>query len=147
MNTDQRGVSVHLDGQTDWNEPMRNLRRWWSVITSLIAVAIFIQAILAGAMLSGISFAHEAHSATATILIALALIAGLVSVITLRRVANGTKLGLTLLMLAAVLVLQTALGKLSANGANLMWVHVPLGVALVGFAAQAIAGARKLGTE
>jgi hypothetical protein len=38
-------------------------------------------------------------------------------------------------------------GTLSAKGANLLWVHVPLGVALVGFAAQAAAGVRRLGQD
>ena len=73
--------------------------------------------------------------------------AGLVSVVTLRRVAHGPKLCATLLALAVVLFLQTAVGRSSRAGANLMWVHVPLGVALVGFAARAAAGARRLGAE
>lgn len=49
--------------------------------------------------------------------------------------------------LAAVILLQTALGRFSAAGANLLWLHVPLGVALVGFAAQAANAARRLGTD
>jgi hypothetical protein len=127
------------------NEP--NLRQWWSVITTLLVVAIFTEAVFAGAMLSGAGWARTAHSVTAVVLIASTATAGLVAVITLRRIPHGAKLGLTLLSLAAVVFLQIAVGKLSAGGANLMWVHVPLGVALVGFAGLAAARARRLGGE
>ena len=82
---------------------------------------------------------------TAALLIAGAAAAGLVSAIALRRLPHRTRLGLTLLSLAALAVLQAALGALSAKGANLTWLHVPLGVALVGLAGQAVASARKLG--
>jgi hypothetical protein len=96
-------------------------------------------------MLSGVDWARAAHSATAVALIASTLAAGLVSLVTLRRVPYGPRLAFTLLLLAVVVSLQTAVGKSSVAGANLMWVHIPLGVALVGFATQAVAGARRLG--
>jgi hypothetical protein len=111
----------------------------------LLVVAIFAQAVFAGLMLSGVEWARAAHSATAIVLIASTLTAGLISLATLRRIAHGPKLGFTLLSLAAVVFLQTVVGRSVAEGANLMWVHVPLGVALVGFATQAVAGARRLG--
>jgi hypothetical protein len=127
------------------NEP--SLRQWWSVITFLIVTTIFIEAVFAGAMLSGIDWARMAHSLNALLLIASTSAAALVAVVTLRRIPHGMKLGLTLLSLAAVIFLQIAVGKLSAGGANLMWVHVPLGAALIGFAALAVARARGLGRE
>ena len=77
-------------------------------------------------------------------MVASAFIAGLICVITLRGIANGFKLGLTLLSLAAVVFIQAALGALSAKGTNLLWIHIPLGVALFGFAMRAAAGARRL---
>jgi hypothetical protein len=52
------------------------------------------------------------------------------------------KLGLALLSLAAMLLLQAAAGALTAKGTNLLWVHVPLGVALYGFAMRAAARLR-----
>jgi hypothetical protein len=125
----------------------RNLRRWWSVITGLIALAVFIEAAFAGAMLSGIGWAHTAHSLNAKVLIASTLAAGLVCIITLRRIPQGLKLALTLLSLTAVVFLQAAAGALSAKGANLLWLHVPLGVALFGFAVRIVAGARRLDTS
>ena len=127
------------------NEP--SLRQWWSVITTLLVIAVFTEAVFAGAMLSGVDWARTAHSVNAVILIASTTTAGLVSVVTLRRIPHGTKLGLTLLSLAAVIFLQIAVGKLSAESANLMWVHVPLGAALVGFAVLAVASARGLGRD
>ncbi|MDP3739388.1 MAG: hypothetical protein Q8R02_18510 [Hyphomonadaceae bacterium] len=123
------------------------LRQWWSVTTTLIAVAILIEAVFAGAMLSGVEWARAAHAANAVILLASTSAASLVAIVTLRRIPHGTKLGLTLLSLAAVVFLQTAAGKLSAEGANLMWAHVPLGAALVGFAGLAAARARRLGGQ
>lgn len=47
--------------------------------------------------------------------------------------------------LAAAVFVQTAIGHMAAKGAPLLWVHVPLGVALFGLAAQALACARRLG--
>jgi hypothetical protein len=119
--------------------------RWWSVITGLIALAVLCEAIFAGAMLSRVDWALKAHAVNAGILIAAALIAGLLALIRLRRIPGGVKLGRTVLSLGAVVVLQAALGDLSAKGVNLLWVHVPLGVALFGFATRAALDVRRLG--
>lgn len=121
------------------------LRVWWSAVTVLLAGGIFVQAGFAGGMLSGFSFAHSAHAMTAGVLTAATFISGLVALVSLRGIENGRKLGWTLLALAAAIFIQTVIGKLSAEGANLMWVHVPLGVALVGLAAKAATRARTLG--
>ena len=125
----------------------RSLRQWWGAIATLLAAAVFIQAVFAGAMLSGVNWARTAHASTAIVVIVSAAAAGLIALVTLRRIPHGLKLGITLLSLAAALFLQTALGRMSMQGANLMWGHVPLGVALVGFAAQAAAAARRLGGD
>ncbi len=145
MIVSKHGADVHVDGPTESSRPRRDLRPWWSVITSLLVAAIFAQAVFAGLMLSGVEWARTAHSVGAVVLIASTLGAGLAAVIMLRRVAHGLKFGFMLLLLAVVISLQTAIGKSSVEGANLMWLHIPLGVALVGFATQALAGARKLG--
>jgi len=138
-------MNAHVERPTVSIAPNSNLRRRWSVITALILAGSFIQACFAGAMLSGTGWAWKAHSAAAAVLIAATIAAGLVSVVTLRRIPHGPKLGLTLLSLAAVVCIQAATGVLSAKGANLLWVHVPLGVAVFGAAARGVAGARKLG--
>jgi CHASE2 domain-containing sensor protein len=143
MSTD----AVHLDRPTGPQEPSRNLRRWWGAVAALLVAGIFIQAVLAGAMLSGVGWARPAHALAAAVLTASTIAAGLVAVVVLRRTPHGPKLALTLLGLAAAVFLQAAVGRLSAHGANLLWLHVPLGVALVGFAAQAAAAVRRLGGE
>jgi hypothetical protein len=147
MNMGNYEAAIHLDPSTDSSRPSRELRRWWSGITTLVVVAIFTQAIFAGLMLSGVDWGRTAHSVNAAVLIAATLSAGLAALITLRRITHGPKLALTLIALAVVIFFEAAVGTLSAKGANLMWVHVPLGVALVGFAAQAAAGARRLGRD
>lgn len=138
-------MAVDLEHTAASNETAA--RQWWRGIAILLVLVLFAQAVFAGAMLSGVEWARMAHKITALVLIASTVAAGLVSTITLRRVRNGLKFSLILLSLATLVFVQTALGALSAKGANLMWVHVPLGVALVGLAGQAVAMARKLGSE
>ena len=139
MNADKYDATVGLGGSTVPTERSRDLRRWWSVITNLIAFAVLMEAVFAGAMLSGVGWARTAHAVVAS-----AFVAGLICVVTLRGVSNGFKLGLTLLSLAAVVFIPAAVGALSAKGTNLLWIHIPLGVALFGFATRAAAGARRL---
>lgn len=136
-------MAIHLDQPTV--APGSSLRQWWTVIALLLVTAIFMQAVFAGAMLSGIEWALRAHRLNGMILIGSTGMAGLLALFSLRHVAHGSKLGFTLLALAAVTFVQAAIGMMSAKGANLMWVHVPLGVALVGFAIQAVRQARSLG--
>jgi hypothetical protein len=145
MTPGKHDAAGHFDVPTDSSQPVRRVRQWWSVITTLLVIAIFAQAVFAGVMLSGLDWGRAAHSMTAVALIASTLTAGLASAVTLRRISRGPRLAVTLLSLAAVIFLQTAVGKFAADGANLMWLHVPLGVALLGFAGQAAVGARKLG--
>ena len=145
MNTGNSDMAARPDRSADSSAPARNPRRLWSVVTALIVADIFAQAAFAGAMLSGVEWARTAHSVNAVVLIAATLGAGLVAVVTLRRIPHGATLGFTLLALAVAIALQTAVGISTAHGANLMWLHVPLGVALVGLAGQIAAGARRLG--
>jgi hypothetical protein len=145
MSAREHDEGLDLARPTDPGRRTRSLRRWWTAITTLLAAAIFSEAVFAGAMLSGAGWGRTAHLVSAFVLIASTLVAGLAALVTLRRIPLGPRLGATLLLLAVVVFLQTAVGRSSAKGANLMWIHVPLGVALVGFAAQAAAGARRLG--
>jgi hypothetical protein len=130
--------------QLDRQLASNSLRQWWSVISGLLLAVVLVEAFFAGAMLSGFAWAHPAHSVNAVLLIASASIAGLVAIVTLWRVPNGRKLGMMLLSLAVLVILQAVVGALSAKGANLLWLHVPLGVALFGLARQGVAVARTL---
>jgi uncharacterized membrane protein YhaH (DUF805 family) len=145
MSTSKVDLAGGLERSASSSEPRGARRRWWSVVTALLVAAIFAQAVFAGLMLSGVEWARAAHVTTAFALFAATLVAGLVAIVTLRRIPHGAKLALALLLLALVISLQTAVGKSVVEGANLMWLHVPLGVALVGFAAQAASLARRLG--
>lgn len=120
-------------------------RQAWTIITGFLAGAIFLQAVFAGAMLSGDAWARSAHSLTAIVLTASAIGFALVAIVTLRRSAHGPKLALALAGLAVVIFAQTAIGNALAGGRNLLWLHVPLGVALVGLATRALSAARILG--
>jgi heme A synthase len=108
----------------------------WRLVAIALAAGVFLEAAFAGAMLSGQGWARAAHGATAGLLVAGAAIAGLAALAT-RRV-RGSGLRWSLLPLAAGLLVQAALGALTAHrGANLLWAHVPLGVLLAVLAGQA----------
>lgn len=124
-----------------------SVRQTWIAITAMLMAGVFAQAIFAGAMLSGEEWARPAHKLGSIAVVAATLLAGLAGLVMLRRVPHGLRLGLTLLALAAAALLQNTIGLWSAQGANLMWAHVPLGVALVGFAGQVSSIARRLGAS
>ena len=146
--TTNSDAAVNVGGRpTVLADANRSLRRWWIVITTFLALAVFAEAIFAGAMLSGVDWARNAHAANAVVLIASSIAASLAAVVTLRRIPQGRRLALGLLSLAVLLFVQAGVGTLSAKGANLLWVHVPLGAALVSFATQAALRARNLGRE
>jgi len=136
---------VHGDPSTGADQPRRNLRLGWTVFTILLAVGFFLEAVFAGSILSGVVWARKAHAATAMILIVLSFTGAFVGLATLRRYRSGARLGLILLSLAAGTLVQAALGAMSAKGANLTWIHVPLGVALVSLAGLAAIAARGMG--
>jgi hypothetical protein len=116
---------------------MDALQPWRRASAGALLAALALQAVLAGMMLSGAAWARTAHAAMAVILIASTAGGGLAALVNLRQVPHGRRLGLSLLALAATLAAQAVLGALSAKGFNLLWLHIPLGVALVGFATRA----------
>jgi hypothetical protein len=59
MNTDKYDLAVEFGGSPVPTNQSRNPRRWWSVITSLMALAVLMEAIFAGAMMSGVGWARE----------------------------------------------------------------------------------------
>lgn len=119
------------------------IARGWVVFTRLLMLAVFSQAVFAGLLLSGEGWGRTAHRSMAEGLVAGTLLAGIVAAVTLRRVAGGRRLALTLIALAVCLAVQMTLGLLSADGERLLWLHVPFGVALVGFADQLARSTRR----
>jgi heme A synthase len=144
MTTDN-DVAVHLGQPTVPDDRSHRLRRWWIAITTLLALAFLFEAIFAGAMLSGVDWARKAHAANAIVLLASSIAASLAAVVTLRRIPQGPRFALSLLSMAVLVFVQAGVGTLSAKGANLLWVHVPLGAALLSFATQTAFRASKLG--
>jgi hypothetical protein len=137
--------TFHGGGPASPGAAIRGSRTPWVIVTALLMAAVFVEAAFAGALLSGAGWARPAHRASATLLTLSTLVAGLTAIVSLRRIPRGMRLGLTLLGMAVAMFVQAALGVMTAKGANLLWVHVPLGVALVGLAGQAFAVARRLG--
>jgi hypothetical protein len=120
------------------------LRRLWISITSLIAVMAFLEPVFAGAMLSGIEGARIAHATGSAVLVASTLIAGALALVTLFRIPGGGKLARILVVLAASVFTQAVVGVMASKGAPLLWLHIPLGVAIFGFAMRAATLARGL---
>jgi hypothetical protein len=122
--------------------------RAWAVLTRLLVVAVFSQSIFAGVLLSGESWGRTAHGFTALALVAVTLMAGIAAALTVRRVGrDGRTLTILLLALGVILFAQMVIGRLSAEGENLLWLHVPLGVALVGFTVQPFRIAGRLAVQ
>jgi multisubunit Na+/H+ antiporter MnhF subunit len=116
----------------------------WVAVTRLLMILIFLQSVFAGLLLSGEGWGRTAHRLTAYGLVAGVLLAGVIATVTLRRVPAGPRLATLLIALGLALAAQMAVGIMSANGERLLWLHVPLGVALVGFAAETVSATRQL---
>lgn len=123
----------------------RGQRQVWAVVALLIAGGVLLEAVFAGAMLSGTLWARPAHFIVAFLLTLAALAAGAVAALTLRHVPQGPRLARSLLAIGGICIAQAILGVASAKGAPLLWAHVPLGAALLALAAVAALRARQLG--
>jgi hypothetical protein len=65
MTAGRYDAAVELGGSTVPAEQTHAPRRWWSVITNLIALAVLMEAVFAGAMFSGVGWARTAHAVDA----------------------------------------------------------------------------------
>jgi uncharacterized membrane protein len=124
----------------------RRIGRGWVWFTTVAMWAIFLQSVTAGRILSGDDWARTAHSTTAWLLFLAVLGAGLAALASLRERRGGRRLGAVLVALAVCLFVQSGLGAAAAEGEDTLWLHVPLGVAIILFAAQAGMLARRLGS-
>lgn len=118
--------------------------RLWAVSTWLLLAAVFSQSIFAGFLLSGDEWGRTAHGFMALGLVATTLVVGIAAAITLRHAPQGRRLAAWLFALAVCLAIQTVVGRRSAEGEDLLWLHVPLGVALVGLTLQPVRVARRI---
>ena len=120
--------------------------RGWIWFTTVAMWAIFLQSITAGRILSGDDWARTAHSTTAWLLFLTLLGAGVAALASLRERRGGRRLGAVLVGLAVCLFVQSGLGAAAVEGEDTLWLHVPFGVAIILFAAQASMLARRLGS-
>jgi len=119
--------------------------RAWTAFTTILMWAVFLQAVTAGRMLTGDDWAHDVHRTAAGLLIIAAVVGGLAALVGLRDRAGGGQLGLMLVALGVGLLVQHGLGTAAADGENTLWIHIPLGVALVALMVRLDMFARRLG--
>lgn len=117
--------------------------RAWSAFTYALLWAIFLQSVLAGALLSGESWSRPYHHVAGQVLGLATLVAAITAAVRLRRVPNGRRMTLMLFGLFVTFAVQVNTGILAADGENVMWIHVPLGTALLALAAQPMFLARR----
>ena len=118
--------------------------RAWVVFTTVAAGAIFLQSVTAGRIVAGDDWARTAHRASGALSFLVILAAGLVALTVLRRRDGGRRLGGVLIGLAVSLFVQQRLGTAAADGEDTLWLHIPFGVAIIGFATYANVLARRL---
>jgi hypothetical protein len=104
----------------------------WQVVTTVLTLGIFSQAITAGLLLRGDGWAQTFHRSAAGVLVVGTFLAGIVALATLRDEARGRRMGIMLVVLAVGLVVQYALGTAAVDGKDVLWIHIPLGVGLIG---------------
>ena len=115
------------------------------VFTTVLTWAVLLQAVTAGRILAGDDWAHDVHRIAAGLLFIAALAGGLVALVRLRDRAGGRRLGWLLVVMGVGLAVQHRLGTAAADGEDTLWIHVPLGVALLGLMVRIDVHARRLG--
>lgn len=119
--------------------------RAWAVFTTVLTWAVFLQAVTAGRILTGDEWARDVHRTAAGLLFLVAVGGGVVALVRLRDRAGGRRFGLMLIAIGVGLLVEHGLGTAAADGEDTLWIHVPLGVALVGLLVQASQFARRVG--
>jgi hypothetical protein len=127
------------------NEGTSAPARAWVVCTTVLTWAVFLQAVTAGRILTGDEWARDLHRTAAGLLFLVAVGSGVVALVRLRDRARGRRFGLMLVAIGVGLFVQHGLGTAAADGEDTLWIHVPLGVALVGLLAQARQFATRVG--
>lgn len=126
-------------------QPQSNLVKGWAVFARLLLLAVYAQSIFAGVFLSGKIWGRDAHEMNAGILVMVSFVAGAVALFTLREVSGGRRFAVSMLGFAVGLTIQYMIGQEVADGERLLWIHIPFGVALIGFSAEMATVARRLG--
>lgn len=131
MATDKSVMGEPRGAVAGAREPGRRSGLEWalSVVISLEAVSVIVQAITAGSLLGGADGMKDAHAIGAGAVIIVALVQVVLAVLLWRPGRGPGWPALASLLLLAVDVVQAAVG-----GEHDLTVHVPLGVATFGIA-------------
>lgn len=119
--------------------------RAWRTFTAVLTWAVLLQAVTAGRILTGDDWARDAHAAGAGFLFLAAVVGGVLALVRLRDRADGRRFGLLLIGIGVGLFVQHGLGTAAANGEDTLWLHIPLGVALMATMVRLDVVARRLG--
>jgi hypothetical protein len=119
--------------------------RAWIVFSRLLLLATYAQSIFAGVFLSGKIWGRDAHEMNAGILVTMSFFAGGLAFFALKDVSGGRRYAMTMLAFAVAITVQYAIGEAVADGERLLWLHIPFGVALIGWSAEMATVARRLG--
>jgi hypothetical protein len=119
--------------------------RTWTVFTAVLTWAVFLQAVTAGRVLTGDEWARDVHRIAAGLLLIVAVVGGLVALVRLRDRAGGRRFGWLLVAMGVGLLVQHSLGTAAADGDDTLWIHVPLGVALLALMVRVDMVARRVG--
>jgi hypothetical protein len=127
-------VSALTTSEITRADPTDRASTWkaWQVVTTVLMLAIFSQAITAGLLLRGDGWAQTVHRTAAGVLVAATLLAGIVALVTLRGEPRGRRMGIMLVVLAVALVVEYALGAAAVDGEDVLWIHIPVGVGIIG---------------
>jgi hypothetical protein len=120
--------------------------RAWTAFTMVLTWAVFLQAVTAGRIVTGDDWARDMHRMAAGLLFVAALVGGLVALVRLRDRAGGRRFGLLFVAMGVGLFVQHGLGTAAADGEDTLWIHIPLGVALVALMVRLDMFARRLGS-
>jgi hypothetical protein len=101
------------------------------VVAVLHVLSFLLQPILAGLFLSGQDTAIDMHATNATIVVALCLVMTILAFLVWRRHLVPRAAFTTSAALLVVEILQ-----MGAGYAHVMWIHIPLGVLMMGGVAQ-----------
>ena len=119
--------------------------RAWIVFTTILMWAVFLQAVTAGRMFTGDDWARDVHRTAAGLLLAAALAGGAIALVRLRDRVVGWRFASLLVGIGVGLFVQYRLGTAAADGKDTLWIHIPLGVALVALLVRLDMLARRIG--
>jgi hypothetical protein len=117
----------------------------WRGIARLLMLATFGQSFLAGVYLSGEAWGRDLHRALGFTIAGIAIVVAVIAIATLHDTRGDRRFALGLAGFAVMAAVQLGLGIAAAEGTRTLWLHLPLGVALVGTAANLEVAARSVG--